>query len=511
MSADENVILNSRLAGWIDRMTPDRTFTILLFLAIFFAACFTPAQNDTWWHLRAGEETWRLGAVQLRDTFSHTAYGTYWPNQEWLGEVALYVLYSAGGLPLMTAFAAALITASWALVWAVTPGPVTRRAALCAVAIMCCAREWSLRPKLFTLVFVAVTIFLLAPAGTKVPALRFAAGGTKVPARRFAGAGTEVPARRLAWRRHYWLPPLFTLWANLHGGVLLGVVILFASAAAAATAERRIRHPLVGVALASALATNATPLGFSLWPEIVSSLGRIRELGIQEWAPAGLFDAAFAPFWVLSAALVVLAVAAQVWRGDDPAALLVWPALALIPLAIRAGRNAPPALMLAVPAIAMLAEGRLPFHARAARARPLLNAFCVAGAAALALAIVIGAWTRRDARLGWQPLSAAAARAVSSCPERLYNRYDEGGFLIWFAPGQKVFIDGRQDPYPPSLLLEQKQVERTGNYAALFRAHSIRCAFVPTGAIVAARLQHDGWVTRYADEQWRVLAAPREW
>src|SRR6476661_2730700 len=139
MSADENVITKS-LVGWVERLTPDRTVTILLFLAIFFAACFTPAQNDTWWHLRAGEETWRLGAVQLRDTFSHTAYGTYWPNQEWLGEVVFYALYSTGGLPLMTAFAAVLIITSWGLVWAVTPGPVMRRAPLCALAIMCCAR-----------------------------------------------------------------------------------------------------------------------------------------------------------------------------------------------------------------------------------------------------------------------------------------------------------------------------------------------------------------------------------
>jgi hypothetical protein len=313
---------------------------------------------------------------------------------------------------------------------------------------------------------------------------------------------------RVAWRRQYWLPLLFALWANLHGGVLRGVVVLAASAAAAAVAERRVRHPLVGVALASALAANATPLGVSLWPEIISSLGRIRQLGIQEWAPAGLSDAAFAPFWVLSAALVALAIAAKAWRAEQPAALVVWPALALIPLAIRAGRNAPPALMLAVPAIAMLADGRLPFPAKATRARPVLNACCVAGAAAIAFAAVFGAWSRKDARLGWEPLSTAAARAVSSCPERLYNRYDEGGFLIWFAPEQKVFIDGRQDPYPPSLLLEQKQVERTGNYAALFRAHSIRCAFVPTGTIVAARLLRDGWITRYADAQWRVLVAP---
>jgi hypothetical protein len=71
-----------------------------------------------------------------------------------------------------------------------------------------------------------------------------------------------------------------------------------------------------------------------------------------------------------------------------------------------------------------------------------------------------------------------------------------------------VFIDGRQDPFPPSLLIEQKQVERSGHYEALFHAHAIRCAFVPNGTTVATRLQHDGWITRYADAQWTVLAAP---
>ena len=67
--------------------------TPLLFVAIAVAACFSPAQNDTWWHLRAGADAWRTGRVPLLDTFSHTAYGASWPNQEWLGEV---VLYAAG-------------------------------------------------------------------------------------------------------------------------------------------------------------------------------------------------------------------------------------------------------------------------------------------------------------------------------------------------------------------------------------------------------------------------------
>ena len=60
----------------LDRFTFDRLLTTLLFLAIAIAACLMPAQNDTWWQLRAGHDMWSGRTVLLRDTFSHTAYGT---------------------------------------------------------------------------------------------------------------------------------------------------------------------------------------------------------------------------------------------------------------------------------------------------------------------------------------------------------------------------------------------------------------------------------------------------
>jgi hypothetical protein len=373
----------------------------------------------------------------------------------------------------MTACAALLVTASWVLIWRLTPGIVTRRAALCSVAVMCCAREWSLRPKLFTLFFVALTMFLVVR------------------------------------RKHVWLPPLFALWANLHGGVVLGIVILFVTAAATAARERKVWSSLTITAIAAALMTNATPLGFSLWPEIVASLGRIGQYGIQEWQPPGLMEPAFLPFWIVSAALVALTIRSKARWLDAEIAPILWPAVSLLPLAIRAGRNAAPALMLAVPAVALLIDRRFPEHARqTTRERPIVNGLVFATTAVGALTFVLHGWIAQDARLGWHPVPAAAAEAVTLCPERLYNRYDEGGFLIWFAPEQKVFIDGRQDPYPPALLLEQKQVELTGEYKTVFRRHSIRCAFLPSGTLVANRLAGDGWTKRYADEQWVVLTAP---
>ena len=52
-----------------------------------------PAQNDTFWHLRAGFEAWHGGMPLYRDTFSHTAFGQYWPNHEWLTQAVFYAAY----------------------------------------------------------------------------------------------------------------------------------------------------------------------------------------------------------------------------------------------------------------------------------------------------------------------------------------------------------------------------------------------------------------------------------
>ena len=78
----------------LDRFTFDRLLTTLLFVAIALAACLMPAQNDTWWQLRAGHDMWSARTVLLRDTFSHTAYGTFWPNHEWLSQAIFYAIFA---------------------------------------------------------------------------------------------------------------------------------------------------------------------------------------------------------------------------------------------------------------------------------------------------------------------------------------------------------------------------------------------------------------------------------
>ena len=89
--------------------TFDRLMATLLFLAIALSAFLMPAQNDTWWQLRAGREMWLTRHILLRDTFSHTVHGAFWPNHEWLSQVLFYGTYAAGGIPLVTVVSAVAV------------------------------------------------------------------------------------------------------------------------------------------------------------------------------------------------------------------------------------------------------------------------------------------------------------------------------------------------------------------------------------------------------------------
>jgi hypothetical protein len=460
----------------IERFTFDRLQTTLLFLAIATAACLMPAQHDTWWLLRAGHDMWAAGRVLLTDTFSHTVDGAFWPNHEWLSEMLFYGVYAIGGLPLLTLASALVVTTAWAIVWAQTPGPPRAKFLLTAFVIASASTTWSLRAQVLSLLLVTITMALL---------------------------------RR---RRYVWLPVVFFFWANLHGAVLLGVLLLGAALVAALVEDVDALPRLVLVSALCVLATSLTPLGWQFWLDMPRSLGRIRQLGIDEWTAPRFASLSLLPFWVTIAALIALAATRGRALLRDPTArrdgqiTMCACALVLVPLALTAVRNVPPFLMLAVPAIAALFP-RVPLLTRSrSTSRPWLNCAIATAAALVAATVVTSAYAMRPVRLHWTPLPAASITALNGCHGNIYNRYDEGGYLIWFAPGRKVFLDGRQDPYPPSLIKEQLRVESSGDFESLFRHYDVRCAYVPAASRLTAGLLRAGWTPLFRDSDWTVLA-----
>jgi hypothetical protein len=452
--------------------TFDRVLAALVFLAIALACALTPMQTDTWWQLRAGRDMWASRSVLLTDVYSHTAYGTFWPNHEWLAEVVFYALYSAGGLPLLTLFATGLIVGGWILSWRLATGPVRERFIWVGIALIPSSLWWEPRPHAFSLLFIVATVFLIA--------------------------------RRRVW----WLPLIFAVWANVHGGVLLGFVLLGAGLGAQTLLAPRTWRRSVLVFIACLLAVTATPLGLSFWSEIPKSLARISLYPLDEWRRPRVFDIRVLPFWIIAATLCygLLRNRHRLRQLPPDEAAIYACALALLPMAASAIRNVGPFVMIAAPALTSLVRLRRQPGRAVQVERPLLNGAVIAIAALSVVVTIAWAYVNRIPKLQWAPVPSGVLAALPDCPDNLYNRYDEGGYLLWFAPERRVFMDGRQDPFPPALVLEHIQMETvTGDFREVFSRHNIRCAVLPTVSPTTKQLLTAGWTTLYRDPAWIVL------
>lgn len=455
--------------------TYDSLLAGILFLAVLLACGLTPMQTDTWWQLRAGKDMWASGSVMLSDTYSHTASGTFWLNHEWLAEVIFYACYRLGGFPLLTIFCALLIASGWMLTWALTRGPARPVFVIVLLALVSSTGWWEPRPHAFSLLFIPGMIYLLER------------------------------------EKGRWLPLVFLVWANCHGGVLLGLALLAVGLVARSAAGRSGWRQSAVLLLACAAAMTLTPIGIDFWIEIPKSLARINLYPLDEWDRPEWSDYTLIPFWGIAMAYVImLARNVARLRSMSPAeATLHACSLALLAGALGAVRNVGPFLMTGVPALTHLWYGtrgaQSPGLARPEERR-VVNLAILAVASVGVVLTLNAAYRDQWPRLKWTPIPEAALVALRDCPDNLYNRYDEGGMLLWFAPERKVFLDGRQDPFPPPLVLEHIAME-TGraDYKDTFARHDIRCAFLPVVSPVASRLTADGWIPLYRGSQWVVF------
>jgi hypothetical protein len=468
-------------------LTFSQLTALLLFSALVVCACLMPAQSDTYWHLRAGQEIWRTLHVPLVDHYSYSAAGRFWPNHEWLWEAFSYALYHFGGMRLFVLGGAAISMGTLAIVYRLMVGPTATRFWLMLIGFPLTSALWVLRPQIVTLFMLVMLVWLLA-------------------------------------RERIWpLPVLFVAWANAHGGVAMGGLLLAVVTLVAVVrawrgdaADVRRARRLCLVTPICALATAVTPLGFGVWHFVGGSLALSRKNGITEWQltlPFGPFEILF---WILAAAFVGLLIwrrgrlRAPSWSWGDTVVLTS--ALLTLPLAFVMVRNTAMFLLVAIPASSRLLGPEFRFgRARAAapsEEHPRLNVALLIAIALVELCGVLFLWQNPPPRLGWQPMSSGAIAAVRSCPERIYNRFYDGGFLIWFVPDKLVLIDNRQDPFPTPFIRETTAVDLGAPYRPLFDRYGIHCAFLPTDSKMIARLTADLWTMRFQDDRWAVLAAP---
>ena len=239
----------------------DIIFIVLFWSLLAGALASRPlADADIGWHIRTGEQILATHSVPRADIFSSTMQGQPWIAWEWLYDVVLGVLHGAMGLNGVVWLAAAIISATFAILLSQLirrgtglPGAIV----LLMLSFGAASIHLFARPHIVSWLFSLLWFIALE---------RWEQGNA---------------ARWLPWS----FPVSMVLWVNLHGGWLFGIALLAVYCGASTTESlrkadvfERIRAAARarGMALAlaaSALATLVNPYGWRLHEHIFHYLG----------------------------------------------------------------------------------------------------------------------------------------------------------------------------------------------------------------------------------------------
>lgn len=460
-------------ASWSWRLEDDAVAPLAFFSAMVALALTTPAQNDTWWHLRSGREMWESGSFLLTERFSHTAFGSELHNHWWLAQLLFYAAYAAGGPHLLTLLAGGCAFAAVWGSWMLLRGSFELQIVLLLFLVIATAAEWSIRPQVISLVLLVSMLHLTRRGRTA------------------------------------WFPLVCVVWANSHAMVVFGVLMACAAVAEAGLWSRdRIGRELVTLGLCVAAPT-LSPLGVSYWPQIVSTIGASKVLGIHEYRTPIELGVADISFWAMVVALAAAAIyrrreLSRLERGDR-ITLIAAAGLALA--GVSAARNIAFFAVAAAPALSALLSIGVESRSRRRRpaAWPAYAMLAVVTAGAIVFAVI--RWGNGGAALGWAPISPAAIMAVDRCDGRLFNQMEDGGYLMWSLPARRVFIDSRMEAYPLEFLKRVRQAEHDGVYRALFDAYDVTCAIVMDGSPLFERLMVDSSMALVHRDQSRAVFA----
>ena len=432
---------------------------------------------DTYWHIVVGRWILEHRAVPHIDWLSYTHAGKPFIAHEWLSEAIMAGVYDHLG-------------------------------------------GWTGIVVVFSFVF-AITIYLLAadlgrflgPLGTAV--LLLLAAVTMIVVLLARPHELALPLVEI-WTAHlvivraerrppsWWLVPLMTLWANLHGSFMIGLALTVALGFEAALEARTLWWPVArrwGLFLLAATAAAALSPNFPevfLLPIRFLSMKTMFAL-ISEWQSPN--------FQKLDPVetIVLLTLLYGLWRGLKlpPIRLILY--VGLIYSAFQHIRNE---VMVGLVGSLLLAPalarhlGSIPFRPKAPKPKGSVGFELTVAAPALVVLtglVLMHPVTRKADDITPDTAIAHVPAALRDKP--MFNKYSFGGYMIF--DGLKPFIDGRADMYGQVFLKDYVDAASGDGpvFNRLFRQYGIVWSVMPPDSAVVAILDASpDWQRLYADK-----------
>lgn len=259
------------------------------------------------WHIRDGQQMLLTHAITRTDPFSSTMSGHAWYAWEWLYDVLIAVIHHVFGLNGVVFYTAAIIAATFVLTLHLAlrdRGNLPVTLFLLILSLGASAVHFLARPHVVSWLFTVIWFSVLDSAERR-------------------------PEER---KNLFWLPVLLVLWVNLHGGFVMGFLLLaiyllagigvYLTHRESRDETRRWLNRLGGCAALSAAASFINPYGYHLHVHIWRYLSdRFLMDRISEFLSPDFHGAAQQCFAFLL--IVTIAVLASAARRPSAARLMV--------------------------------------------------------------------------------------------------------------------------------------------------------------------------------------------
>ena len=466
--------------------------TLLIFLVILWIKSIYPASSgiadtDFYWHLTYGQWISDHMAIPAVDSFSWSFAGQPYQLTQWLGEALMGIAYQQAGLDGTKFLSVLLAAVTIGFAWLAARRFVHPAAAF-GLAVMCNLVQivTPMRPQLFSFALLAIATYMVV---------------------------SFLDTRRARYLSAY--PLMMAAWVNLHGGFIVGLILIGLMATgltAEAMLSRRVKEDLRILVMtwlmvgASLLATLLNPYGIKAILTVVMIGGLRSSSVISEWMPVNL-TTELGWFYLLN---LVPFVALMVISGCRPRLTHGLIATFFLIFGVMANRQVAMCAAVMAPLTAALLS-RTPHYAKmlstmADPSRPVLYSAIVAllfGSYPAIAAMGNGTWA---ATMNLQyPIKATDFLEQNGLTDRLMSDTLEASYLIHRRV--PVFVDGRMDLYRDQHFFEWYLASRAapGWENVLEKHHPTAMLLRLDMAIRQAALASGSWKQVYEDERYSVL------
>ncbi len=397
----------------------------MLATVLFYIVSITQIDMDLWGHLRFGLDILQTGILRPTDQYSFMTDNYQWFDHEWLSQWFMAVAYTAAGwyglVCLKIVLGSACMWLMFRRIMSSRTDSFGKMLLIFPLAFLFAPAVHVIRPHIFTCLCLCILFWLL---------------------RKSADDG------RL---KLLWLPPLFSVWVNLHGGIVVGLCAIAAWTFAEILRKDRSRVVFLSSMLfASVTAILVNPYGAELF-QFLANVAIMPRSENAEWAPIALAS----PWGAGYLGVLLFSMASLVFskRNRDIRPIVVWMIFAFAPLiAIRH-------LPLFVVATAMLIGEHIVDFLEQKRKLQLLQPkeaqFILISSIGVSLMLAVFAVININklevAEQISPPSRAAAALKSVHAHGNILCHWEWGEYLIWHFNGDvKVSYDGRcETAYSP--------------------------------------------------------------